>query len=127
MKKFILYLILSLFITQNVYADVKVIGRCVGYLAQKIATEGKTSITKGNLTFMQRNVNEFTLLNKMHQNISKKNCIVAGQPLEPCLAGYNSYEKELYINMNTGIIYYDRSRYNQAKRAIYEMACSDNY
>ena len=99
----------------------------MGYLTQKSVVEGFSSITKGNLTYMKNHANEVNLLNNMHQKISKTNCIVAGQPLEPCLAGYSSYEKELYINMNTGIIYYDRSRFDSTKKALYEMACSINF
>ena len=67
MKKFILYLILSLFITQNVYRDVKAIGWCIGYLTSKIMNEGQSSITQSNLKWMTKNNNDFQAVNKIHK------------------------------------------------------------
>lgn len=125
MRKFILYLVLSLFITQNVYADVKGIGRCIGYLTGKIMNEGQSSITQSNLKYMKKNNNHFQAVNKI--NKEQKNCIIPGKSFNHCLSSYSNYDAQLFIEMNHGFNLYNQARYDEAKKILYEMACSDNY
>ncbi|MBC8307606.1 MAG: hypothetical protein H8E55_69075 [Pelagibacterales bacterium] len=125
MKKFFVFLFLSLFISQNVYADSKVIGRCIGYLITKMQNEGQSSISKSNLNWMKKHRSEINVVTKISNE--QKNCIVPGQPFKHCLSGYTNYEGQLYIEMNHGISQYNQNRYNEAKRALFEMACSENF
>ena len=125
MRKFILYIILSLFIAQNVYADIKATGRCIGYLTSKMMFEGKSSITQFNLRWMRANNNSIQTVNKIQQE--QKNCIIQGQPFKHCLSGYSNYDAQLYIEMNHGISQFNQYRYDQTRRTLFEMACSNNF
>ena len=125
MRKFILYIILSLFIAQNVYSDPKE-GRCIGYLVAKMMNEGQSSLTQPNLKWMTANNNNIQVVNKIQQE--QKNClaqVTQGQSYKHCLSGYSNYDAQLYIEMNHGSLQYNQYRYDQARRAIFEMACSN--
>ena len=65
MRKFILYIILSLFIAQNVYANAKKTGRCIGYLVSKIEHEGESSITQSNRNWMRANMSAIMAVKKI--------------------------------------------------------------
>ena len=123
MRKFILYIILSLFISQNVYSDTKTTGRCIGYLIAKMMNEGQSSLTQSNLKWMRANNNDIQAVNKIQQE--QKNCVIPGQPFKHCLSGYSNYDAQLYIEMNHGTTQYSQYRYDQARRALFEMACSN--
>ena len=121
MRKFILYIILSLFIAQNVYADIKATGRCIGYLTSKMMFEGKSSITQSNLRWMRANNNSIQTVNKIQQE--QKNCMLPNQPIEPCLSGYSDYDAQLFTYFNEGLYIFKKDRYDKAARALNEIAC----
>ena len=125
MKKFFVFFFLSLFISQNVYAETKVIGRCIGYLMSKFQHEGKSSLGEGGLRWMGNHNSAIQITTKIINE--QTNCIVQGQPFKHCLSGYTNYEGQLYIEMNHGVSQYYQIRYNEAKRALFDMACWDNY
>ena len=121
MRKFILYIILSLFIAQNVYASAIEIGRCAGYLTAKMRYEGQSSITEYNLKWMRANNNSIQTLNKIGQE--QKNCMLPNQPIEPCLSGYSDYDAQLFTYFNEGLYIFKKDRYDKAARALNEIAC----
>ena len=126
MRKFILYIILSLFIAQNVYSDTRETGRCIGYLVAKMMNEGQSSLTQPNLKWMRANNNDIQTVNKIQKE--QKNCIAQvtqGQSYKHCLSGYSNYDAQLYIEMNHGSLQYNQYRYDQARRALIEMVCSN--
>lgn len=123
MRKSILYLVLSLFITQNVYADVKVIGRCIGYLVNKGMTEGQSSLTQSNLKWMRANNSIIQAVNKISQE--QKNCIVPDQTFEHCLSGYSIYDAQLFTYYYEGLYIFQKYRYDKAARVMNEVACSE--
>ena len=121
MKKFILYLFLSLFITQNVYADAIVIGKCIGFFISKIGGDSSSTLTKPISRWLDNNNSSVVILNKI--NKEQKNCVIPGQLLMPCLSSYSNYDADLYIGMHEGMDLYNKIRYDPGSKALFTKAC----
>ena len=124
MRKFILYITFSLFVTQNVYADIQKTGQCVGYLSSKMKYEGGlNSLPEPNLKWIKENGMNFQIVSKILKE--QKNCIIDNQPYLHCLSSYSNYERELFTWFNTGVDQYSQVRYIEAKKALWDLACSE--
>ena len=120
MKKIVLGLILGLFLSSNVVADTKIIGRCIGII-QGINME-KGSLVEANLKWLRKHGAQLNTLMKISNE--QKYCIKAGQALAPCLTKYSNYERELFIEYKTGFINY-RNPTNEAHKALMQAACRE--
>lgn len=121
MKKSLYIFITFFLLTNNLYADVQIIGRCIGFLTSKTMYEGQSSLTQPNLKWLKANYNDFQVVNKIV--LEQKNCVIIGQPYKHCLSGYSNYDAQLYIEASRGAEEYNRIRYDQARRTLYELAC----
>ena len=121
MKKVLVYLFIGLFFSNNVFADTKKTGRCIGYLVSKWEHEGQNSLGIG-YNWLMTHADELNITNKI--NKEQKYCVAPGQDLAPCLKNYSNYEAELYMGMHHGIMLYQEAKFNKAKKAMYDLACS---
>jgi hypothetical protein len=120
MRKFILYLFFSLFIAQNVYANVKT-GFCIGFFVGKIMSEGQSSITQAEWNWLGNNSSDIDIVNKIRNE--QNSCIKVGQPYDHCLSSYSNYDAKLYTEADRGTIFYNQNRYDQSKIAAFNIAC----
>ena len=100
-------------------------GRCIGYITMKFYYEGKSSITKGNINYKEKNKDEFNLITELNIRVKKKNLCGAGKPYRQCLIDFSEYEKELYIDFATGGEIYHKVKNKPTERSVVELACSD--
>ena len=127
MKKFILYLFLSLFITSIGYADpVLTMGKCFGYLVAKIKNEGMSSLSPLNLNYIKN------LDPRVAETVQKltsdgiDNCLVQGRPISEslhCYSAYSEFEVKIHVGFQNGILDYRESRYN-GKKGLLDLACT---
>ena len=120
-KKILNVLLIFFLLTSNVYADIKGVGRCIGYLVNKFKTEGQSSLTESNLKWMKANNSTIQAVNKISNE--QKNCIVPNQPIDPCLSGYSNYDAQLFTYYYEGLYIFKKDRYDKAARALNEIAC----